>query len=96
VTAVGTRAQVEDLDDRAEVEFAIEMREQLVIARPLPAQRVAERVGIDRDQKQAGLAELVLARGLGDLGCGGKMDEAVACVVRTAPVQALPLGFTPG
>ena len=45
---------------RAEIEFAIEMRKQLVVARALPAQRVAERVGIDLDQEQRLLAEKCL------------------------------------
>ena len=53
---------------RAEIEFAIEMRKQLVIARALPAQRRAKRIGIDLDQEQAGLAEEMLSRGLRDLG----------------------------
>ncbi len=53
--------------DRAEIEFAVEMRKQLVVARRLPAQRVAQRVGIDRDQEQSGLAEEMLSRRLGDL-----------------------------
>ena len=42
--------------DRAEIEFAVEMRKQFVVARALPAQRVAQRVGVDRDQEQSGLA----------------------------------------
>ena len=56
VIAVRPRAQVEDGGYRAEVEFAIEVRKQLVVARGLPAQRVAERIGIDGDQEQPGLA----------------------------------------
>ncbi|GCC47837.1 hypothetical protein chiPu_0032070, partial [Chiloscyllium punctatum] len=90
------RAQAQDFGDRAEVEFAIEMWKQFVIARPLPTQGIAERIGVDRDQEQAGLSVVMLARGLGDLRGRGKMDEAVAIVVRTAPVHALPLGFAPG
>ena len=94
--AVGPRPQVEDRGDRADIEFAIEMRKQLVVARALPAQGVAERVGIDGDQEQPGLAEIMLPRRLGDLGGGGEMDEAVAQVVGTALVDALPLGLAPG
>ena len=67
VKAVGARVQIEDGDDRAEIEFAIEMRKQLVVARALPAQRVAQRIGIDRDQEQAGLAEKMFSRGFRDL-----------------------------
>ena len=54
--AVGSRAHGVDSPDRAEIELAVEMRKQLVVARALPAQSVAKRVRIDRDQEQAGLA----------------------------------------
>ena len=40
VIAVGPRAHAEHAGDRAEIEFAIEMRKQLVVARGLPAQRL--------------------------------------------------------
>ena len=76
--SVGACPHVEDGGDGAEIEFAIEMREQLVIARGLPAQRITQRIGIDRDQKQPGLAEKVLFRGFRDLGSGRKMDESIA------------------
>ena len=59
--------QLVDAGDRAEIELAVEMREQFVVARRLPAQRVAQRIGIDRDQEQAGLAGKMLSRRLGDL-----------------------------
>src|SRR6266481_7536631 len=93
---VGSRAQIEDGGDRAEIEFAIEMREQLVIARRFPAQRIPQRVGIDRDQEEAGLPEEMLPRGLRDLRSCGKVNKAVTCIVGTAPVYALPLGLAPG
>src|SRR5258708_9557721 len=72
------------------------MREQLIIARRLPSQRVPQRVGIDRDQEQARLSEKVLPRGLRDLGSGGKVNKPVARVVGAAPVHTLPLGLAPG
>src|SRR5258708_2627834 len=72
------------------------MREQLVVARRFPAQRVPQRVGIDRDQEQAGLPEKMLPRGLGDLGSRGKVNKTVARVVGAAPVHTLPLGLAPG
>src|SRR5437868_11499408 len=72
------------------------MREQFVVARGLPAQGIAERIGVDRDQEQAGLAEIMLPRGLGDLGRRGEMNEAVAQIVRAAPIDALPFGLAPG
>jgi hypothetical protein len=96
VIAVGPRPHVEDRGDGANIEFAIEMGEQFVIARALPAQGAAERIDIDGDQEQAGLAEIMLPRRLRDLGGGGEMNEAVAQVVRTAPVNALPFGLAPG
>src|SRR6185437_4313575 len=96
VIAVGPRPHVEDRGDGADIEFAIEMGEQFVIARALPAQGAAERIDIDGDQEQAGLAEIMLPRRLRDLGGGGEMNEAVAQVVRTAPVNALPFGLAPG
>ena len=61
--AVGARVHVEHARHRAEIELAIEMRKQLVVARALPAQRLAERIGIDLDQEQPGLAEEMLSRG---------------------------------
>ena len=94
--AIGPRAHVEDGGHRAEIEFAIEVREQFVVARGLPAQGIAERVCVDGDQEQAGLAEIMLSRRFGDLGRGRKMNEAVAQIVRAAPLDALPLGLAPG
>src|SRR4249919_483051 len=71
------------------------MREQLVVARGLPAQGIAQRKGIDRDQEQPGLPEIVLARRLRDLGGGGKMNVSVAQVVAAPPVNSLPFGLAP-
>jgi len=44
VKSVGACAHVEDCGDRAEIEFAIEMRNSFVIARRLPAQRITQRI----------------------------------------------------
>jgi hypothetical protein len=93
VIAVGPRPHVEDGGHRAEIEFAVEMREQFIVARRLPAQRIAQRVRVDGDQEQAGLAEIMLSRRLGDLGSRREMNEAIAQVVRAAPVDALPFGL---
>ncbi len=87
---------VADGDDGAEIEFAIEVRKQFAVARGLPAQRVAERIGIDLDQEQTGLAKEMLAGRLGDLRRGGEMDEAVAQVVGAAAIHTLTLGLAPG
>src|SRR5262245_32526247 len=72
------------------------MRKQLIIAGRLPAQCLAERIRIHRDQEQSGLSEEMLARGLGDLGGGGEMDVAVPGIIGAAAVDALPFGLAPG
>src|ERR1700739_520699 len=93
---VGPRAQAEHSSDRAEVEFAVEMGEQFIVARPLPSQCVAQTIGIDRDQEQSGLAEEVFPCGLRHLRRRGKMDVAVADIDRAAAEHTLPLGLAPG
>src|SRR5262245_6749607 len=72
------------------------MREQLVVARRLPAQRLTERIGIDRDQEQPGLSEEMFSRGFGNLRGCGEMDVAVPVIVGAAAIDALPLRLTPG
>jgi hypothetical protein len=94
--AVGARVQVLDAPHRAEIELAIEMWEQLVIARTLPAQRRPQRIDIDLDQEQAGLAGEEFSRGFRDLGCSREMDVAVPRVIGAAAVDALPFGLAPG
>src|ERR1700744_4295787 len=81
---------------RAEIELAIEMREQVVVARAFPPQRIAERIRIDRDQEQADLPEEMLSCGFRDLPGGREMNEAIAQVVGAAVEHTLPLGFAPG
>jgi hypothetical protein len=87
---------VADADDRAEIEFAIEVRKQLAIARGLPAQRIVEGISIDLDQEQPGLAKEMLADRLDHLLCRRKMNEAVAQVVGAAAIHTLTLGLAPG
>src|ERR1700736_3675924 len=72
------------------------MRKQFVVARGFPPQRVPQRVGIDLDQEQPGLAEEMLPRRLGHLRRCGKMNEAVADIVGAFPVHALPFSLAPG
>src|SRR6185312_16632521 len=96
VAAVRARVQAAHADDCAEIEFTIEMREQLVLARRLPAQPVAQRVGVDFDQEQAALAEEMLASGRCDLRGGREVNIAVPEIVGAAAVHPLPLGFAPG
>src|SRR5579871_6895424 len=82
--------------DRAEIEFAIEVREQLAVARAFPFERIAQHVRVNGNQEQAGLAGKMLSCGLSDLRCGREMDEAVADVDRAASEHTLPLRFAPG
>src|SRR6185437_4039394 len=93
VAAVGTRPHVEHAGDRAEIERAIEMRKQLVVAGALPAQRVAERVRVDLDQEQPGLADEMLFGGLRHLRGRREMNKAVARIVGAAAIHALSLGL---
>src|SRR5579872_4201927 len=78
VSTIGQRAQAMHAGDRAEIELAIEMRKQFVVARRLPTQRVPQRVGIDLDQEQSGLAEEMLSGGLRYLLGKRKMNKPVA------------------
>jgi hypothetical protein len=57
VTAVGAGVEILDGRHRAEIELAIEMRKQLIVPRTLPAKPPPERIGIDLDQEQPGLAK---------------------------------------
>src|SRR5689334_16360148 len=93
--AVGTRTQILDGNDRAEIELAIEMREQLAIARGFPAQLLSQRVGIDADQKQPGLAEVMLSRGLRQLRGRGEMNVTVPVIVGAAAINALAFRLAP-
>src|SRR5205823_529189 len=54
------------------------MRKDIAVARTLPFQRSAERIGIDRDQQQISDAGKMLGCGRTQLRGGGEMDEAVA------------------
>jgi len=96
VRAVGTRLHVEHRPDRDEIEFAIEMRKQFIVARGLPAQRVAQHIRVNLDQEQPLLAEKVLPRGLADLRSGREMNEAVARVIGAAAIDASPFSLAPG
>jgi hypothetical protein len=96
VITIGSRVHVAHANHRAEIEFAIEMRKQFVVAGGFPAQRVAQRVGVDLDQEQSGLPEEMLPGRLRHLRRCGKMNEAVADIVGAAPIHALPFGLAPG
>src|SRR5262249_40041532 len=96
VAAIGAGVEVEHGPHRAEIELAIEVRKQLVVARALPAQGLAQRVGVDLDQEQPGLTEKVFPRSLCDLGGSRQMNITVTDIVRAAAIDALPLGLAPG
>src|ERR1700704_3608179 len=66
-----------DALDGLERQIAIEMRKQRAAARRLPFQRVAQRIGIDRDQHQIALTGKPFRRGFGGLLGGGEMDETI-------------------
>ena len=69
----------------------VEVGEKLAAARTLPNERQAQCLGIDRDQDQIGFLGKMLRRGLGELGGGGKMDEAVALIGLRS--EKLPIGL---
>ena len=48
--SVGPRAHLKHADDRAEIEFAVKMREQFIMARVFPAQRLSQQIGIDLER----------------------------------------------
>jgi hypothetical protein len=65
---------------RAQRQRGIEVRENIAAAGALPFELCAQCVRIDGDQDQVGLPGKMLCRGLGKLGRGGKMNEAVTRV----------------
>ena len=94
--AVGTRLHGENVTHSSEIESTVQMRKQLAETRWLPLQRVAKRVGIDRNQEKPGLAGEMFCKRACDLGGRGEMDKAVAQVVCAAAIAPLPFGFAPG
>jgi hypothetical protein len=64
------------------------MRKQLAAARHLPFQRIAQRVGFDRDQYEIVNAEKMLGCGDAHLAGGGEMDEAVVSIHRRTAEDA--------
>jgi len=96
VTAVGSRAQIVNDRGSARIELTVQMRKQLAASRWFPLQRAPQFIGIDRDEKQSGLSEEMLAHRFSDLGRGGKVDEAIASIVVASGINPTPLGFAPG
>src|SRR5215218_7963296 len=84
VAAVWTERQRLHPVHRRHGKLAIEMREQSSAARRFPSQPVAQPAGVDRHQNEAAFAGEVLRRRFGHLGCGGKMNEAVAAIGRAS------------
>jgi hypothetical protein len=96
VAAIRARGQEKHVGDRAEIEFTIEMREQFILARWLPAQPLTQRIGVDRDQEQSGLSGEMLAGRGSDLRGGREMDKTVPQIVGAASIYSLSLGLAPG
>src|SRR5262245_60302569 len=71
------------------------MRKHIAVARNLPFQCGAERIGIDRDQQQIFDAGKMLGRGRPDLRGGGEMDEAVAGIDVSAAEHTRTFRFAP-
>src|SRR6185312_6414305 len=69
-------------------EVPVEVREEVSAARRLPAELCAEGSGVEGDEHQVAPAREVAAQGLGELGGGGEVDEAVPEVDRGAAVGA--------
>src|SRR5215216_4159878 len=84
VAAVWTERQRLHPVHRRHGKLAIEMREQSSAARRFPSQPVAQPAGVDRHQNEIAFAGEVLRRRFGNLGCGGKMNEAVATIGRAS------------
>src|SRR5215510_1677951 len=79
----------------SERQFAVKMRKQITAARRLPFQRIAERIGVDRNQHQILSPGKIPRRGLADLSGGGEMDEAVARIDGSAAEHAGTLRLAP-
>src|SRR5260370_38342361 len=64
------------------------MRKDFAVARDLPLQRGAQRIGIDRDQHQVFNAGKTLGCGRADLNSGGEMNKAAAGIDATTAKHA--------
>src|SRR5262245_27729218 len=64
------------------------MRKQLAAARNLPFERIAQRIGVDRDQQETANTEKMLGCGGAHLAGRGEMDEAVAYIDRRTAEHA--------
>jgi hypothetical protein len=95
--AVFLQFQLLDRDNMIEVERTVEMGKQLAAARGLPAQALAEPVGIDGEKHEIRLPHEIFGERAGNLVAGGEMDEAVAGVVgRALETPARPRLFERG
>src|SRR5690625_1226050 len=93
---IGRQGQWLHPDDRRRRQPAIEVREQLAAARWLPLQGIPQGVGLDRQNDQAILTGAVFGNAFADLGCGRKMDEAIAQVVAGTAIAAVSIRLRPG
>lgn len=95
MTAIGAERQRIDPPHGRHRQRAVEMREQVVVARALPFQRRPEDIGIDRQQQQIRLPGIMLRRRFGHLPRRREMDEAVAQVMGGAGEDAGRRGLRP-
>src|SRR5262245_33041258 len=71
------------------------MRKQVAAPRYLPFERALDRRGVDRHQHQVRRSGEMLRRGLANLVCRGKMDEAVAQIDGSAAEHPRALRLAP-
>src|SRR6478672_9208654 len=85
--------QFHDGEDRGEVERSVEMRKYSAAARRLPFQIIAEAIGVDLKQHQAGLPREMLVERAAQLMSCGEMDKAIAAIVGRALEATLAHGL---
>ena len=90
-----TERQRHDRAHRRHRQAAVEMRKERAAARRLPAELLAERLGVDRDEEKVAMPGEMPRRRLAHLLGGGEMDVAVGEVDRRAVEAAGLLGLPP-
>src|SRR6185369_2274964 len=78
-----------------ERQCAVEVRKQIAAARNLPFQRTAERIGVNRDQRQLRCSREMRSGGLARLGRRREGNEPVPGVDRCAVENTRSFGFAP-
>ena len=91
MTPVSPKRQRLGPKDRSQIERRVEMREERTAAGRLPLEVVTEPLGIDGKKKEVSLSCEMGRQRAGKLMACGKMDEAVAEIVR--PPGEAPLAL---